>query len=304
MTSLRKLKIHRKLATYPTQVRDMVIADGTLYVAAYWGGLLTFPVPKGVTVGEVRPNQGRAAWANPIHVYGSNFQPDATVDLISSGNIFSPLVVNSITASHFEIIVPAGLPSGVYGLRIINPGGGAATLTAAYTVIPAEADILSAYADELYVGFHTARQNDLTGVGLVVHRAGGSAVRTDVNVDFYVGDPATGGTFLGNGVIPSLSPNSYAATIAQSWTPTTHGPVDIYAVIQPGNIPVSRTVMVLPPNVDTQPPVVNSFTATSGPDFAAPAIGLTGPRRTPPAAPGWGRSISWSLIGMPMWGRG
>ncbi len=53
------------LATYPTQVRDMVIADGTLYVAAYWGGLLTFPVPKGVTVGEVRPNQGRAAWANP-----------------------------------------------------------------------------------------------------------------------------------------------------------------------------------------------------------------------------------------------
>ena len=262
-------------ATYPTQVRDMVIADGTLYVAADWGGLLTFPLPKAVTVGEVRPNQGRAAWANPIHVYGSNFQPDATVDLVSSGNLFTPLTVNSVTASHLEAIVPAGLPNGIYGLRVTNPDGGRAERANAYTVLPAEADVLSAYPDELWIGPKAARQNEATGMGLVVHRAGGSGERADVNVDFYVGDPDAGGVHLGNAAIATLSPNSYATTPAVDWTPTMDGLVDLYAVIQPGSIPVSRTVTVLPPNVDTQPPTVDSFTATGGPDFATPEINLT-----------------------------
>lgn len=263
------------MATYPTQVRDMAIADGTLYVAGEWSGLLTFPVPKGVSVSEVRPNQGRAAWANLVHLYGSNFQPDATAQLISSSNLVTQLAVDNLTASHLEAVIPAGLPSGVYGLRITNPDGGTAILPDAYTVLPPDADILSAYADELWVGPKAARQNEATGVGLVVHRAGGSGDRADVSVDFYVGDPAAGGQLLGSAAIPGLSPNSYTSTLALPWTPTTEGNVDLYAVITPGSIPVSRTVTVLPPNVDTTPPVVNSFAAPGAPDFASPNISLT-----------------------------
>jgi len=263
------------LASFPTQVRDMAVADGVLHVAGSWSGLLTFSLPTAVGVGEVRPDQGRAAWANLINIYGSNFQPDAAAQLRSGGDIATPLAVNYLSESHLEAIVPAGLPSGVYGLRITNSDGGAVTLSAAYTVLPADADKLSAYADELWVGPDAARQNRATGVGLVVHRAGGNAARTDVRVDFYVGDHESGGVLLGSAIIASLAPNSYATTPGVAWTPTAQVYVDLYAVINPGSIPISRTVGILPPNVDTDPPVVNTFTTAGGPDFVDPAISLT-----------------------------
>jgi len=262
------------LGTYPTAVRDMTIVDGTLYVAANWTGLMTFPVPQVVTVSEVRPNQGRAAWANQVNVYGSNFMPGITGHLVKE-NTFSPVSLNYLSASHLQAVVPAGTPSGVYGLRVTNPDNGRDILDSAYTVIPENADILYAYADELWVGPYAARQNIASGVGLVVHRAGGNADRTDVTVDFYVGDPNAGGQHLGQEAIPSLSPNSYVSTLHTPWTPATEGAVALYGVINPGNLTITRTVDVLPPAIDAEPPVVNSIQTAGTPDFSDASIDIT-----------------------------
>lgn len=262
------------LADYPANALDMQIVNGTLYAAANWSGLLAFPAPGDVQVHEVRPNQGRSAWANLVNVYGSNFRPGVSARLVTS-TTQRLLELSYLSSSHLQVVVPAGSAPDVYAVQVSNPDFGSSTLDNAYTVTAPEADFLYGYADELWVGPHAARQNRGTGVGLVVHRAGGSAERTDVSVDFYQGAPQAGGTHLGKEAIPSLSPNSFASTIQTAWTPAGEGAVDLYAVINPGGIVVSRTVQVLPPAVDVTPPVVDGLTAGGGPDFASPNLVLT-----------------------------
>lgn len=72
---------------------------------------------------------------------------------------------------------------------------------------------------------------------------------------------------------PLLSPNSHGSTAPVSWTPDAAGAVDIYAVIDPDdqvtesdetNNLVRRTAVVLSPQADTMPPVVNNFTINNG----------------------------------------
>lgn len=286
------------LGSYPTQVGDLMIQNGTLFVAGVWSGLLSFALPKAATVSEVRPNQGQSVWANTVNVYGSNFQAGATAQLTNGARASVPLTVASNTPNQLGVIVPAGVASGVYDLRITNPDGGQATLPNAYTVIPSNQDVLYAYADELWVGPDAARRNQATGVGLVVHRAGGNGDRTDVTVDFYVGDPKAGGVHLGQEAIAHLAPNNYATTTGVPWAPTSDGQVTLYAVIQPGAIPVSRTLEVLPAAVDVTPPTVDSVQGPGSQDVSTPNLRLTVRASDDPGGSGVGaiyvRELDWN----------
>jgi hypothetical protein len=141
-----------------------------------------------------------------------------------------------------------------------------------YMYGPASDDLFGS-PDELWTDPHTLRAHEPGGLGLVVHRQGGTSVLTDVLVRFYRGDPSHGGAVIGDGVIPLLSPNSSASTSKVNWTPLGAGAHDLYAVIDPGdtisetietNNVVSRTVTVLAAAADGVAPHVDSFAINDG----------------------------------------
>ena len=92
-------------------------------------------------------------------------------------------------------------------------------------------------------------------------------------VRFFLGDPAAGGTLLGNGSIPLLSPRGAQTTSGVNWTPAAAGEYTIYAVIDPdhlfnetleSNNVISRAVTILPAAGDQLAPHVDSFVVNDG----------------------------------------
>ncbi|HMN31331.1 MAG TPA: IPT/TIG domain-containing protein, partial [Caldilineaceae bacterium] len=88
------------------------------------------PPPKKPTINRVLPNQGSNAVENEITVVGNNFGAGALIRLGTI--ILTPTTF--VAVDTIQSVVPAGLPAGVYDITVINPDGGMATLTNAYTV--------------------------------------------------------------------------------------------------------------------------------------------------------------------------
>ena len=255
--------------TLPEDAERMVISDGALYIAAGGGGLMSFQVPQTVSLDEVRPHQGRSDWVNEVNIYGENLNVGAAFRLIQTTPLSTsiPLSATQFSSTHFQAIIPAGLNAGSYNLRVENPDGGQATLANAYQVVDPSADVLYGYSDELWTGPTTSRTYEETQMGLVVHRAGGSADLTNIDVDFYDGDPDAGGTLLGTGTIITLPPNAYTSTTSIAWTPAAEGFHEIYArvnVTVTAPVTIHRSVWVLPPAPDMIPPTVNSVNVSGG----------------------------------------
>lgn len=219
-------------------------------------------------IAEVRPNQGRADLPNEINIYGANFAEAAVVHLGSSR-----LEVTYISGAQLRATVPAGLEVGVYSLDVTNPDGGSARMNDAYTVFDAANDDLFGYGYELWVEPVAPHADSEATIGLIVHRQGGKQPLNNVVVRFYLGDPHTVGTPLGDGVILLLSPRSSGSTPGVAWKPPTGGDYELYAVIDPdGAIPeerednneIQRIVSVLPPLPDAVAPHVDTFTLNDG----------------------------------------
>lgn len=250
----------------PLSANRMQIAGSQLHIAAGGGGLMTFPVPLPVSLKEVRPYQGTSDWANEVHIYGQNLDANATFSLVPLTPAV-PVVLDSeqIDSTHFVAIIPAGLAAENYDLQVVNPDGGQATLVNAYQVLDPLADTLYAYSDELWAGPTAPIVYEDTLLGLVVHRAGGSSDITNLSVDFYDGDPNSGGDIIGSGSIAALPPDSFTSTAGILWTPTTDGFHEIYARVNTVTpFTVHRPIWVLPPALDLIPPTVNSVVVNNG----------------------------------------
>ncbi len=263
----------------PLDAQNMLIADGTLYVAAGGGGLMLFQTPQAVSLEEVRPNQGRADWANRVGVYGENLDAGARLDLVTQAPVSPtvPLSFTQLSPTHLEATIPAGLAPGGYDLRLVNPDGGQAALSDAYQVLGSDADVIYAYSDELWTGPTAPRVYQETQIGLVVHRAGGDAPLSDVSVAFYDGDPSAGGILLGTGTIASLAPDRFTSTTSVTWSPTSDGFHQIYAQMDsPAQLSLQRSVWVLPPDLDLTPPTVDNLAVSGGAvDVSSPNVSLS-----------------------------
>jgi hypothetical protein len=65
----------------------------------------------------------------------------------------------------------------------------------------------------------------------------GSAAVGEVSVGFYLGDPAGGGTLIGNATVPGPLAPGGAGDVTFSWTvPNTSAPLDVYAVVDPDQL--------------------------------------------------------------------
>ncbi|KAA3662612.1 MAG: hypothetical protein DWQ04_12970, partial [Chloroflexi bacterium] len=227
--------------------------------------------PEAPGVDSVSPDQGFSNFSNDINVYGDGFVNGAEVSLGST-----VLTTQFIDSTHLYATVPPGLTAGVYDVLVTNPDGGIGILPDGYTVLdPNVDDDLFGYAHEFWTDPVAPREGKEMDLGLIVHRQGGTSTLTNVAVHFYEGTPYTG-TYLGEGIIPLLSPNDNASTASVDWTPTAAGDYSIYAIIDPDNNVtetfednnvVTRTVTVLPTITDTTPPHVDSFIINDGAFF-------------------------------------
>jgi len=217
------------------------------------------------------PNNGRSDLPNEINIYGFNFNAGAVAKL-GSDTTLNTVFVN---ASHLQATVPDGVALGTHNVTVTNPDNSSAIAFGAYTAFQPVNDDLFANGYQIWTDPVSPRSQEAAKVGVVIQRQGGKNVLSDVKARFYVGDPANGGTLLGDGVIPFLSPRSSDTTTTVNWTPPSPGAYILYAVIDPdGTVPeaietnnvVSRTLTVLGAAPDVVAPHVDSFAMKKGDD--------------------------------------
>jgi hypothetical protein len=219
---------------------------------------------------RIQPNQGSNHAANDLHIHGLNFSAGASIRLGTTQLTQTTFVSSEL----IQAIVPIGFAPGRYNLTLTNPDGGSATLSNAYTVFdPATNDDLFANDYELWSEPAAPHAGAEARLYLLVRRQGGKQPLTNVTVRFFLGDPASGGTLIGDGAIPLLSPRSADTTTGVAWTPPAAGEYVIHALIDPDNAAaetyetnnhIRRSITVLPPAADQLAPRVESFAINGG----------------------------------------
>jgi len=134
----------------------------------------------------------------------------------------------------------------------------------------------------------TLRQGDQVAVGANIHNGGGQTI-TGVEVRFYLGDPQDGGVEIGSGpyTTAGISPGGAgAAWTGYVWDTTALDPGDyqLYAVLDPDDVLVEgdetnnvahRTVTILPPVADTEPPTGTLIINDDAPVTASRGVTLS-----------------------------
>ncbi len=216
-------------------------------------------------------------------IAGENFVPGATVMLSgtipvvkANALITVPLEGNYfINGNELLAVVPPGVMSGTYDVVVTNPDGRAGRLAQAYTSISAASTDLYGGRGDLWTIPTTVRSREVITVGATVRRQGGlSTTLPGVDVAFFLGDPLAGGQLLDVASTGPLPPRGMDfAAIPMDLSSVPPGYYDLYAVIDPadnvpefdeGNNVISRTLAVLPPAADTQPPAIVGFRINNG----------------------------------------
>jgi len=236
-----------------------------------------------LSVTKLTPSQGPNDVPVSVDIYGTNFIAGLTGTLkrISQPSDQYPLGgLILLDSTHLRATVPMNINEGICDLVITNPDGSSATLFNAYTAFdPTVNQDLYASASDLWNDPFTLHAGDETAasLGLRVRRQGGTALPDhiiEVETDFYAGDIADTGNFIGTGMVAALEPDGQASTTSVSWTPPAAGLYTLYAVIDPDdtvfeinetNNVISRTVMVYPSqDTDNSPPLITSFSINDG----------------------------------------
>lgn len=248
-----------------------------------------------VQVASVQPTYGFAGQPAEVLITGVDFAPGAVARL-GGGTTDVALATTFLSSSRLHAVVPAILPPGVYDLSVFNPDGNGGQQLAAYTIHNAATDDLLSGGHALWSDPRTVRKGSTALLGLVVERQGGKNPLINVAVDFYQGNPSAGGTKIGTGMIPLLSPRSSASTSSVEWPVTAAQTYTLYALIDPQNKVaeslernnvVSRTVAALGIAADQTPPQMESIALVGGgSDTTAPSIILDAQASDP--LPGWG----------------
>lgn len=248
-----------------------------------------------VQISSVLPAYGFDDQPTDLLLTGVDFANGAVARL-HNGSTVVDLPTVFLSATRLRASVPANLPPDTYTVSVHNPDSNGDWLAAGYTIYTAVNDDLSSAPHALWSNPQSVRQGSTALLGLVVERQGGKNPLINLAVDFYEGNPSAGGTKLGTGIIPLLSPRSSASTSSIEWPVTAAQTYTLYAVIDPqnsvtesleNNNVVSRTVTALGIAADQTPPQIDLFAlANGGHSTSDPTIALQLQASDP--APGWG----------------
>ncbi len=272
LTNVSRVSASRLLASVPAGM-----APGTYDLAVCNPDGQCGVLPNGFTVTgsapqllSIVPAQGASDIPNDVTVYGYALQNGISLWLGTQ-----PLSATWGNSTQVYAVVPAGMAPGSYDLIARNPGSPlTATLAAAYTVLDPVQDDLYADADDIWTDPSTLRRGDTVHLGVNVHRQGGKATLQPW-VAFYLGDPRAGGTLLGRvRTAPMVPAPGLVEPVYISWN--TSGIVsaaEIHVLIDPDNAITEvskannapqRTLVVLPPMGDDEPPVITVLLANGG----------------------------------------
>jgi sugar lactone lactonase YvrE len=163
----------------------------------------------GVATESVEPAavQVSGGAGSSVNINGRGFVTTPTVQLLDgSGNVVTGLQVNSVNASQINVSIPAGTAAGIYGLRVVNPGGtaggvGSSALLGRLTVTGEPTSTL------------TGLISSLSGPGPYLVNGNlvfGSDISVPAGTVFYFSSGATlqlaaSGNLTANGGIPGIS---------------------------------------------------------------------------------------------------
>jgi hypothetical protein len=219
------------------------------------------------------PAQGQNSAPNEVAVFGANLRPGVAIAVGTN----ALLGLARVSEGEVRGIVPSGLAAGAYDVSATNPGVPVAgVLPGGYTVLQASSDDFFVSTDDIWTDPVTLRQGTTSQVllGANIHRQGGS-VALAVEVNFYRGDPAAGGTLLGAATTVPMPPEIGAvAPVFVSWDPgDLVGSVAIYVQVDPAGVApevnetnnlARRDLTILPPVPDVTPPVITRFSVNEG----------------------------------------
>jgi hypothetical protein len=232
--------------------------------------------PGGKATGDPDPYgpYGPYIMSHSFNIYGLNFTQGITARL---GTM--PLTPTRISGTHLQAhLPPVALPAGTYPLTLTTSEGEQATRSDGYTLYaPADEDLTGSPL-ELSLDPPTLRAHEPVQVQLPVHRYGGRETIYSVLVDFavrceYEEEQGKGDNpvILERAIIPLLPPAS-TRNATTGWTPPAAGTCTLTATIDPEqaiaetiehNNEISRTLVVLPPRLDTTPPIIRDFAIVS-----------------------------------------
>jgi hypothetical protein len=229
------------------------------------------------------PSSGIRSMPNDITVYGDHMQPGI---MLTIGNA-SLQNVTWINSEIVQAVVPGTLPVGTYDVVARNPWSSVpGTLVNAYSVQDPLQDDFFAEVSDLWTSPVSIRQGDQVVLGLNVHRLGGKQTK-QVQVGFYLGDPALGGQVLGIATSAPMPPGAHVVEpVTISWDISgISSPATVFAVIDPAglltetsklNNKVDRAIMILPPKRDDIPPTLSSLSINGGAQTTnAPQVTVT-----------------------------
>ncbi len=228
------------------------------------------------------PARGRNDLPVRVVIQGNGFQSGALARLERPQTVAAALEnVTALSSTVLMASVPAGLGAGSYDIVVSNPGSDTSILAGAYTVLNAqELDDLYAFSLDLSLEPKMVRfpASAPVNLRLTLHRLRGTASLGGVRVDFYQGDPQSGGSPIGSGTVKDLGRDGIAISTAVPWTVPAPGDFHLYAVIDRYNLvpeldeennTIHRVVTVLPELGDDTPPVVENVTINGGEAFTS-----------------------------------
>lgn len=148
------------------------------------------------------------------------------------------------TRTATQISLPTATPSATATptsspTLLITATGTPTQLTPTPTATTDLREDLTGFAYELWVSPQSPVQGTTAEVGLIVHRIGGTQP-SSINVQFFQGDPTSGGMLLGNREAPLVSPDGSSSTLSMQWVPQIGDDIALYAIIDPDNQVIER----------------------------------------------------------------
>jgi hypothetical protein len=257
------------------------------------------PVPK-PSISGVLPAQAREGIAVDLQIQGQNFREGTIARLGSSTPLSTTFTSSNLLLAH----LPAQA-AGYYDISVLNPDGNYAYLSNGFPVFGEQTEDLYGYDYELRPGRFPEVAGEGTTLFFVVHRLGGSAALNNVKVNFYLGDPTQGGTYIGYGSIASLAPNRFSGALT-AWAPTQPGSLQICATIDPdnqvaesnenNNLYCNWVEVIASPPTDTTPPSVEAV--YTGLSYYTPYInlGVSASDPSPSSGMGWSYFLFWEFV--------
>jgi hypothetical protein len=233
---------------------ECLAVDGLYtYVGLGFGGMyvLELLVPR---ITSVEPDFVPAGWTTPVMVYGSGFAEDAQVDI--SGALVTS--TSEVSQTQMEVLIPGTIPSGLYDVKVTNPGGLNDRIPDGLRIVDTTTDGVYARNEDLFTTPGQPRASETCKLSLHLYRVGGTSPMTDYPVVFYEGNPDFNGTVIGTGTVVSLPAEGMATCSGVDWTPAYATDIDIYAVPGTAGVKVYRNIEVGASSVDGSPPTVNS----------------------------------------------